>query len=330
MTDPIKGGGSKPPIKQTETSSTSESTSKDAKVQKDSTSQDAQDPKKLAKAKGELASTKKFDMQLQSMGQKLASELPKTPGKVLDQKTNVAEPACTGTLLSTCNVPDTKPNVCDTLSGCTKPGTDLSSLPGRTPGTVLDQKTNVAEPACTGTLLSTCNVPDTKPNVCDTLSGCTKPGTDLSSVPGRTPGTVLDQKTNVAEPACTGTLLSTCNVPDTKELCDTLSGCKRGTDLSSVPGRGPGNILDQKTNVAEPACTGTLLSTCNVPDTKELCDTLSGCKRETDLGSIRGRGPGNILEQKTNAAEPACTGTLLSTCKGTTDPDLCDTLSKCS
>ncbi len=275
MTDPIKGGGSKPPIKQTETSSTSESTSKDAKIQKGSTPQETQDPKKLAKAKGELASTKKFDMQLQSMGQKLASELPKTPGKVLDQKTNVAEPACTGTLLSTCNVPDTK-ELCDTLSGC-KRETDLRSLPGRTPGTILDQKTNVAEPACTGTLLSTCNVPDTK-ELCDTLSGC-KRETDLNSLPGRTPGTILDQKTNVAEPACTGTLLSTCNVPDTKELCDTLSGCKRETDLSSLPGRGPGNILDQKTNVAEPACSGTLMSTCGVPDTKEpICDTLSGCK----------------------------------------------------
>jgi hypothetical protein len=275
MTDPIKGGGSKPPIKQTE--STSESTSKDAKVQKDSTPQETQDPKKLAKAKGELASTKKFDMQLQDMSQKLASELPKTPGKVLDQKTNVAEPACTGTLLSTCNVPDTKPNVCDTLSGCTKPGTDLSSLPGRTPGTILDQKTNVAEPACTGTLLSTCNVPDTK-ELCDTLSGC-KRGTDLGSLPGRTPGTILDQKTNVAEPACTGTLLSTCNVPDTKpNVCDTLSGCtKPGTDLRSVPGRTPGTILDQKTNAAEPACTGTLLSTCsNSSDTcPGYCDTLS-------------------------------------------------------
>ena len=129
MTDPIKGGGSKPPIKQTETSSTSESTSKDAKVQKESAPQETQDPKKLAKAKGELASTKKFDMQLQSMGQKLASELPKTPGKVLDQKTNVAEPACTGTLLTTCNVPDTK-ELCDTLSGCKRP-TDLGSFPGR-------------------------------------------------------------------------------------------------------------------------------------------------------------------------------------------------------
>jgi hypothetical protein len=279
MTDPIKGGGSKPPIKQTETSSTSESTSKDAKVQKGSTPGETQDPKKLAKAKGELASTKKFDMQLQSMGQKLASELPKTPGKVLDQKTNVAEPACTGTLLSTCGVPDTKPTVCDTLSGCTKPTTDLGSIAGRTPGTILDQKTNVAEPACTGTLLSTCGVPDTKPTVCDTLSGCTKPTTDLGSIAGRTPGTILDQKTNVAEPACTGTLLSTCNVPDTKELCDTLSGCKRETDLRSLPGRGPGNILDQKTNVAEPACSGTLMSTCGVPDTKEpICDTLSGCK----------------------------------------------------
>ena len=145
MTDPIKGGGSKPPIKQTETSSTPESTSKDAQVQKGSTPQETQDPKKLAKAKGELASTKKFDMQLQSMGQKLAAELPKTPGKVLDQKTNVAEPACTGTLFSTCNVPDTK-ELCDTLSGC-KSGTDLSSLPRRGPGNILDQKTNVAEPA---------------------------------------------------------------------------------------------------------------------------------------------------------------------------------------
>ncbi len=325
MTDPIKGGGSKPPIKQTETSSTSESTSKDAKVQKDATPQETQDPKKLAKAKGELASTKKFDMQLQSMGQKLASELPKTPGKVLDQKTNVAEPACTGTLLSTCNVPDTK-ELCDTLSGC-KRETDLGSLPGRTPGTILDQKTNVAEPACTGTLLTTCNVPDTK-ELCDTLSGC-KRETDLSSLPGRTPGTILDQKTNVAEPACTGTLLTTCNVPDTKELCDTLSGCKRETDLSSVPGRTPGTILDQKTNVAEPACTGTLLSTCNVPDTKELCDTLSGCKRETDLRSLPGRGPGNILDQKTNVAEPACTGTLLSTCNVPDTKELCDTLSGC-
>ena len=326
MTDPIKGGGSKPPIKQTETSPTSESTSKDAKVQKGSTPQETQDPKKLAKAKGELASTKKFDMQLQSMGQKLASELPKTPGKVLDQKTNVAEPACTGTLLSTCNVPDTK-ELCDTLSGC-KRETDLSSLPGRTPGTILDQKTNVAEPACTGTLLSTCNVPDTK-ELCDTLSGC-KRETDLSSLPGRTPGTILDQKTNVAEPACTGTLLSTCNVPDTKELCDTLSGCKRETDLSSLPGRTPGTILDQKTNVAEPACTGTLLSTCNVPDTKELCDTLSGCKRETDLSSLLGRTPGTILDQKTNVAEPACTGTLLSTCNVPDTKELCDTLSSCT
>lgn len=213
MTDPIKGGGSKPPIKQTE--STSESTSKDAKVQKDSTPQETQDPKKLAKAKGELASTKKFDMQLQSMGQKLASELPKTPGKVLDQKTNVAEPACTGTLLTTCGVPDTK-ELCAP--------TDLSSLPGRTPGKVLDQKTNVAEPACTGTLLSTCNVPDTK-ELCDTLSKC-QPGTDLSSLPGRTPGKILDQKPNVAEPACSGSLFSTCGVPDTKpNVCDTLSGC---------------------------------------------------------------------------------------------------------
>jgi hypothetical protein len=275
MTDPIKGGGSKPPIKQTD--STSESTSKDAKVQKDSTPQETQDPKKLAKAKSELASTKKFDMQLESISQKLASELPKTPGKVLDQKTNVAEPACTGTLLSTCNVPDTK-ELCDTLSKC-QGGTDLSSLPGRTPGTILDQKTNVAEPACTGTLLSTCNVPDTKADVCDTLSGCPKPDTDLRSVPGRGPGNILDQKINVAEPACTGTLLSTCNVPDTKELCDTLSKCQPGTDLGSLPGRGPGKILDQKTNVAEPACSGSLFSTCGVPDTKpNVCDTLSGCK----------------------------------------------------
>jgi hypothetical protein len=225
MTDPIKGGGSKPPIKQTE--STSESTSKDAKVQKDSTPQETQDPKKLAKAKGELASTKKFDMQLQDMSQKLASELPKTPGKVLDQKTNVAEPACTGTLLSTCNVPDTKPNVCDTLSGCTKPATDLSSLPGRTPGNILDQKINVAEPACTGTLLSTCGKEDTTTTTCDTLSGCPKPDTDLRSRPGRGPGNILDQKINVAEPACTGTLLSTCGKEDTTAtLCDTLSGCK--------------------------------------------------------------------------------------------------------
>jgi hypothetical protein len=316
MTDPIKGGGSKPPIKQTETSSTSESTSKDAKVQKDSTPQETQDPKKLAKAKSELASTKKFDMQLGSISQKLASELPKTPGKVLDQKTNVAEPACTGTLLTTCGVPDTK-ELCK--------GTDLSSLPGRTPGNVLDQKTNVAEPACTGTLLSTCNVPDTK-ELCDTLSKCQ--GTDLSSLPGRTPGNILDQKTNVAEPACTGTLLSTCNVPDTKELCDTLSKCQ-GTDLSSLPGRTPGNILDQKTNVAEPACTGTLLSTCNVPDTKELCDTLSKCQG-TDLSSLPRRGPGNILDQKTNVAEPACSGSLFSTCGvPDTKPNVCDTLSGC-
>ncbi|MCI0616187.1 hypothetical protein L0244_24665, partial [bacterium] len=196
-------------------------------------------------------------------------------------------------------------------------------------GTILDQKTNVAEPACTGTLLTTCNVPDTK-ELCDTLSGC-KRETDLSSLPGRTPGTILDQKTNVAEPACTGTLLTTCNVPDTKELCDTLSGCKRETDLSSLPGRTPGTILDQKTNVAEPACTGTLLTTCNVPDTKELCDTLSGCKRETDLGSLPGRTPGKILDQKLNVAEPACTGTLLSTCNvPDTKPTVCDTLSGCT
>jgi hypothetical protein len=170
-------------------------------------------------------------MQLQSMGQKLASELPK--------KESSADPK----------------------------GTNLSSLPGQVPGKVLDQKTNVAEPACSGTLATTCGVPDTDPKYCDTLSGCPKP-TDLSSLPGRTPGNILDQKTNVAEPACSGTLFTTCGVPDTDpKYCDTLSGCPKPTDLSSLPGRGPGGILDQKTNVAEPACSGTLMSTCGSPDT---------------------------------------------------------------
>ena len=255
MSDPISKGGSRPPSqvnKQNETSSTSESTSKDsAQIQKSSTPQETQDPKKLAKAKGELASTKKFDMQLQSMSQKLAAELPKkeatdlsslpgqVPGKVLDQKLDVAAPACTGTLLSTCGVTDTKPTVCDTLSGCTKPTTDLGSIPGRTPGTILDQKLDVAAPACTGTLLSTCGVTDTKPTVCDTLSGCTKPTTDLGSIPGRTPGTILDQKLDVAAPACTGTLLSTCGVTDTKPtVCDTLVRLHKtnnGSGINSWP-----------------------------------------------------------------------------------------------
>ncbi|HSE42704.1 MAG TPA: hypothetical protein VLH08_18190, partial [Acidobacteriota bacterium] len=217
----------------TETSSTSESKSKDsASIQKGATPEQTQDPKKLAKSKEELASTKKFDMQLQSMSQKLADQLPKkgdppkptdistlpgqVPGKILDQKPDVATPACTGTLLSTCGVPDTKPTVCDTLSGCTRPTTDLKTRPG--PGNILDQKPDVATPACTGTLLSTCGVPDTKPEVCDTLSGCTKPSTDLRSTPRLGPGNLLEQKPSVAEPQCTGTLLSTCSLPDTTPI----------------------------------------------------------------------------------------------------------------
>ena len=80
MSDPISKGGSKPPsqINQSEISSTPESTAKDsAQIQKGSTPEETQDPKKLAKAEKELASTQKFDMQLQSMSQKLAAELPK-------------------------------------------------------------------------------------------------------------------------------------------------------------------------------------------------------------------------------------------------------------
>jgi len=72
---------------------------------------------------------------------------------------------------------------------------------------------------------------------------------------------MLQQKINVAEPACTGTAMSTCGVPDTTEAM----GCSTR----------PQGTLQQKINVAEPACTGTAMSTCGVPDTTEAmgCST---------------------------------------------------------
>jgi hypothetical protein len=145
MSDPISKGGPRPPsgiTPQNETTSISE-----AKSSKIPAEPEKSTPRET-KASEELASSKKLDLQYQSLSQNFQKDLPKKeianqsvplprttdldtlptkgnidPGNILNQKTNVGSPACTETIATTCGVPDTGDELCYTVSCGSK--TDL-------------------------------------------------------------------------------------------------------------------------------------------------------------------------------------------------------------